>query len=246
MAKTNINSTDGDGNTSFSGDNNKVNNTYKKYNKLPKWVYWVWLIAIVAIGLSLASFFCHIAPNTKWHVEAVSVGIVLTFVGLLATFVVVSNYVQLKNTEDKVDGYKKDWIGFKSNFKELKSEIDSISERVIQLEKEIKTQNTINKKITDDLTNNISELKEETPKHYKSIAEIGKQQMDFIEKITKPMQPFVNMNEKIEKQQREFMEIVKNMNEKIEKQQREFMEIVKKSMQPIKNRKINNNKISTK
>jgi hypothetical protein len=34
--------------------------------------------------------------------EAISTGIVLTFVGILATFVVVSNYAQVKETGDRV------------------------------------------------------------------------------------------------------------------------------------------------
>ena len=93
--------------------------------RFPRWVIWVWLIAIVAIGLSLISIFFSVAPNTKWNVEIVSTSIILAFVGVLATFVVVSNYMQLKRTEDRVEA--------------LQTQLGSQSEKLINLETSNKT-----------------------------------------------------------------------------------------------------------
>jgi len=63
-----------------------------KLKKTPKWTYWVWLISVVALGLSISAIF--ISADMKCNVEVVSISIILGFVGILATFVVISNYVQ--------------------------------------------------------------------------------------------------------------------------------------------------------
>jgi hypothetical protein len=70
---------------------------------LPKWVYWIWLISIIALGISITSIFW--GYNIKWNVEIVSTTIILGFVGILATFVVISNYVQVRDIENKVNSY---------------------------------------------------------------------------------------------------------------------------------------------
>jgi hypothetical protein len=85
----------------------------EKQNKLPKWVYWVWLISIVALGLSLSSIFW--GYDITWNVEILSTAILLTFIGILATFVVVSNYVQVKDVKDE---FKNVEIGLKKEIKE--------------------------------------------------------------------------------------------------------------------------------
>jgi len=72
----------------------------KSTKKIPKWVCWVWLVSVIALALSTASLFIRI--DYKWNVELVSTTIALAFVGILATFTVVSNYMQVKNVEDKV------------------------------------------------------------------------------------------------------------------------------------------------
>ena len=68
-------------------------------NALPKWVYWVWLISILGLGLAVASLFIRV--SYRWNVELVSTAIILTFVGLLATFIVVSNYAHVKDIENR-------------------------------------------------------------------------------------------------------------------------------------------------
>jgi ABC-type multidrug transport system fused ATPase/permease subunit len=70
-------------------------------NKIPKWVYWVWLISIVSLGLSIASIF--VAYDICWNVEMVSTAIVLGFVGIIATFVVVTNHSQIDTIKRDID-----------------------------------------------------------------------------------------------------------------------------------------------
>jgi hypothetical protein len=57
---------------------------------------WMWIILIVLI---LVDINCHISYKHMFESESV----VLTFVGILATFVVVGNYFQVKDIERKAD-----------------------------------------------------------------------------------------------------------------------------------------------
>ncbi|MDR0829228.1 MAG: hypothetical protein LBN95_03840 [Prevotellaceae bacterium] len=83
------------------GANILCNENNTNAQKTPKWVYWFWLPCIIAIGLSIASIF--IVADIKWNVEVVSTAIILGFVGILATFIVVSNYLQVKDIEKKFE-----------------------------------------------------------------------------------------------------------------------------------------------
>ena len=99
----------------------------KEKVNLPMWVYFVWLFAVISLALSLLCFFVFVFPNTKWDVNAVSVAIILAFVGILATFVVVNNHIQLKQTEDKIDDKYKE-------IETLLSDIDDSKKRLVKLE----------------------------------------------------------------------------------------------------------------
>jgi hypothetical protein len=55
---------------------------------------------MISLGLSIAAIF--VSADIKWNVEIVSTAIILAFVGILATFVVISNYAQVKELERKV------------------------------------------------------------------------------------------------------------------------------------------------
>jgi hypothetical protein len=70
---------------------------------MPCWVYWVWLIAIVSLGGSIAALFVGVTSHVRWNVETVSLSIILAFVGILATFVVISNYMQVKEVKDEFE-----------------------------------------------------------------------------------------------------------------------------------------------
>ena len=93
-------------------NNSKLNNSpiMRDYNtvsynfkNLPKWFYWVWLIAIISIGLSICTIFISVYQHINWNVEVVSTSIILAFVGIIATFVVISNYSQTRDFKDIVE-----------------------------------------------------------------------------------------------------------------------------------------------
>ena len=71
-------------------------------NKIAEFVsnYWLFGILLVMTGFNFTCnlCFCHISNE----------GIILTFVGILATFIVVSNYAQVKNLEDKIETYRQE------------------------------------------------------------------------------------------------------------------------------------------
>lgn len=112
------------------------NKTDNIKDHLPKWVYWVWLTAIVSLGIAITTLFIGVTPYVCWNVETVSLSIILAFVGILATFVVVSNYWQVKEIEskfylkvqeieNKFDAQVKDIEGkFKVKVNEIKDEFE--------------------------------------------------------------------------------------------------------------------------
>ena len=101
--------------------------------KLPRWVYWVWLVSIISLAFSLVHCFNLVFPYVYWTVETVSIGIVLGFVGILATFVVVGNYMQVKHAEDKVEKLSE-------KVKQLEDDMSKkIFEKVIMMDIGVKT-----------------------------------------------------------------------------------------------------------
>jgi len=121
MSEINENNANGDRNISLAGKDNTISleniNTEKvnykkemskissleqqlKNKNLQCWIFWAWIIAIVSLGISITVFFM------KWNANNASLSIVLGFVGILATFVVISNYVQVKEIKDKFDSYQ--------------------------------------------------------------------------------------------------------------------------------------------
>jgi predicted Holliday junction resolvase-like endonuclease len=130
---------------------NFENENQKKFTKLeeeienskksiPKWVYWVWLIVIIALGLSVASLFIKVSYN--WNVELVSTSIILTFVGILATFIVVGNYMQVRDIKseikDRIDALEKDFNGKIKMFSDrFNFELDKKEDtNIVSIEKE--------------------------------------------------------------------------------------------------------------
>ncbi|MDR1973719.1 MAG: hypothetical protein LBQ31_03485 [Bacteroidales bacterium] len=101
---------------------------------LPKWVYWVWLISIVAIGLSIAAIFTNY--SIKCNVEVVSTSIILAFVGIIATFIVVSNYAQVKDIKDdtaeKIKKMNEDYNNFQKERISIRDDIDDIKAKLEQ------------------------------------------------------------------------------------------------------------------
>jgi Tfp pilus assembly protein PilE len=118
----------------------KVNERINELEGLPKWVYWVCPISIVAIGLSIAAIYMD--SGLIWEVESVSIAIVLAFVGILATFIVVSNYAQVEKIEREFGG----------KMQSAKSELES---RAKEAEEEF------NRKIGNATTNFDMKIKEQ-------------------------------------------------------------------------------------
>jgi hypothetical protein len=101
---------------------------------MPKWVYWVWLISLVAFGFSITSMYR--AYNIKWNIEIISTAIILGFMGIIATFIVVSNYAQLqavkKEFDNKIlDMNKKYNEQIQQNIKNAKNEIYAKNQEVL-------------------------------------------------------------------------------------------------------------------
>ena len=93
-----------------------------------------WLIAIVIV-LLVVEICCHIS-----NCVVSESNIVLTFVGILATFVVVSNYAQVKSIEDKME-----------------SEITHLNEELEKLRREKKEMRALVKSYDERLTLNDEE-----------------------------------------------------------------------------------------
>jgi hypothetical protein len=76
--------------------------------KIPSWF---WMVLFIFIGC-IASIFVmiYIQQHYGFGIKENSASIILTFVGIAATFVVVSNYVQIKEIEGKLDKKIKDKI----------------------------------------------------------------------------------------------------------------------------------------
>ncbi|MDR1544370.1 MAG: hypothetical protein LBS50_08210 [Prevotellaceae bacterium] len=85
-------------------ENFDVENLIKRIEKLenrtiPKWVYWVWIISILGLLFSLVSIlFLNHGNNI---LITIATTLILSFVGILATFIVISNYAQVKEIEIK-------------------------------------------------------------------------------------------------------------------------------------------------
>ena len=106
----------------------------EKIKSLPCWVYWVWLIAIVSLSLSLLCCCVFVFPYTNWEVNAVSTGIVLTFVGILATFVVISNYMQVKDVKDEYkDSLSTIKLEYDAKINTLEEKMEAIIEKKINI-----------------------------------------------------------------------------------------------------------------
>jgi hypothetical protein len=122
-----------------SGLNSRVISLEKKIDgfktETPRWVYYIGPISLLALALSGISLFMK--SGLTWNVEALSLSIVLGFVGILATFIVVSNYIQVKSVEDKgerLESEVKTEVGeIRRLFTERAKEIERVEEDLLAL-----------------------------------------------------------------------------------------------------------------
>jgi hypothetical protein len=86
-----------------------INNLSKVIKEKPNATKWFWVVTVICVisfGLAVTSFFIGVTPYVNWNVEAASLSITLTFVGILATFVVVNNHMEIRaikaDSENKI------------------------------------------------------------------------------------------------------------------------------------------------
>jgi hypothetical protein len=114
----------------------------EKGDKKPNYITWFWVIAaisVIALGLAITSFFIGVTPYVRWNVETVSLSIILAFVGILATFVVIGNYMQVRDVKSEFDS-KVDKI-IKESIKKITT---ATNERINELERLIPEDDFIN------------------------------------------------------------------------------------------------------
>ena len=88
------------------------------------------LLGAILVG-SIIFFGVAVWANKQWNFGLSDNSIVIAFVGILATFIVISNYMQLKRTEDRVDDFKNDW---EKTLNDLRSKMDDFQKRIEPLE----------------------------------------------------------------------------------------------------------------
>ena len=86
--------------------------------------YWIVGIVIILLGIDIC---CHIKSGV---IVFESDHIILTFVGILATFVVVGNYAQVKEIESKVNTKVNNIDSNISKIENIVSEVDEIKKQV--------------------------------------------------------------------------------------------------------------------
>lgn len=119
-------------------------------NKLKHWICNNWMYVVEILLLAIILTILCINYNNDENINAIILGIVLSFIGIIATFIVVSNYAQVKDIESKT---KKDInvvVGELKKLKEAESnilkQINTINIRIGSIDKRIailKTNSTI-------------------------------------------------------------------------------------------------------
>lgn len=112
-------------------------------NKMIKWLgnYWISGAAVIMLGFSIALNFGNFSSNDT--------GIILTFVGILATFIVVGNYAQVMTIRDDS----------KETIKETKDKISkALEEMRTDFEKRIIEINEENSKLTKTIEDSNKKL----------------------------------------------------------------------------------------
>ena len=118
------------------------------------------ILSVISIILSLASFITIVAVKINYNLETVSLLSIIGFIGILATFVVVSNFSQVNRIESKMEtkiGELNKAVSklliIEEDIKQIRIEIDKINskiekeqENVVAIGEKIKT-NGLNKQV---------------------------------------------------------------------------------------------------
>lgn len=105
-------------------------------NKMIKWLgnYWISGTALIMLGFSIALNFGNFSPNDT--------GIILTFVGIIATFIVVGNYAQVTTIKND---FKESILILNSKQTNATNKIEVLIEENKKLQQETKTlENRVN------------------------------------------------------------------------------------------------------
>lgn len=118
------------------------------------------ILSVISIILSLASFITIVAVKINYNLETVSLLSIIGFIGILATFVVVSNFSQVNRIESKMETKISELnkavsklLIIEEDIKQIRIEIDKINskiekeqENVVAIGEKIKT-NGLNKQV---------------------------------------------------------------------------------------------------
>ena len=118
------------------------------------------ILSVISIILSLASFITIVAVKINYNLETVSLLSIIGFIGILATFVVVSNFSQVNRIESKMETKISELnkavsklLIIEEDIKQIRIEIDKINSRiekeqenVVAIGEKIKT-NGLNKQV---------------------------------------------------------------------------------------------------
>ncbi|MDR1654108.1 MAG: hypothetical protein LBS01_10795 [Prevotellaceae bacterium] len=116
----------------------EINAEIKKLEKrkLPKCIYYVWGISVFSVIISLLTIiFLHDSSN---NLIALATTLIITFVGTLVTFIVVSNYAQVKDIKDdsnqKIEKFDQKLEDLQKN---LDKKIEKFDQKIEDLQKNL-------------------------------------------------------------------------------------------------------------
>lgn len=166
--------------------NNTIKNSHINSNNsfLSKRNKGVIILSVISIILSLASFITIVAVKINYNLETVSLLSIIGFIGILATFVVVSNFSQVNRIESKMETKISELnkavsklLIIEEDIKQIRIEIDKINskiekeqENVVAIGEKIKT-NGLNKQVYN-LAKSIQKWTE-TAQNIQKWAELG-------------------------------------------------------------------------
>ncbi len=135
-----------------------MKNEKTKYNEICRFLgnHWILCISIILLTISISLNISRITVSNE--------SIVLTFIGILTTFVVVSNYAQVKDVQSQFEQKVIDInLANRAQIEKLESEFnDKSSELFERFEQHEKSINVIHSKILNDYFDNLVDSKEYT------------------------------------------------------------------------------------
>lgn len=174
----------------------KKENWKKKCHKLIKCFFSNWFLWIVLLFFGLGiTMFLKFYPIT----EDKQVSVVLAFVGIAATFIVVSNYAQVKEVKDKVDTYIDKINAFEESINKVRADVFA---QVRQIESNLSTKiGEMEKRVANNNMGIYSEIYRAKGLIYETHGDINKAISNYLTSIqsalelsyTPPMSDFIRV-----------------------------------------------------